>query len=79
MEFVKFTGKNFPPIGEMVFCRTKYQQDSTPAFWVDPKDRKGHYIVLYWDGEVWRDGWNGRRCVSYLVTHYAFIEPPDIE
>lgn len=79
MEFVKLTASNFPPVGEKVLCRTEYWQDSTPAFWVDPKDRKGYYIVLYWDGKVWRDGWKELKWGNYHVTHYALIQPPDIK
>lgn len=79
MVFVKLTETNLPPVGERVLCRTEYWQDSTPAFWVDPKDRKEYYVVLYWDGKVWRDGWKEFEWGNYHVTHYALIESPNIE
>lgn len=75
MKFIEFTGENFPPVGERVLCRVEYWEDYTPIYWVDPENRKGYYIVLYWDGEVWHDGWNESEWGNFYVTHYALIQP----
>ena len=80
MEWIQYDGMNNPPIGEVVLCQTEYWKDLTPAFFVPPSKRQKYYLLLYFDGTVWRDHWKKKEMSrNYPITHWARIQGPTVD